>query len=70
MDLGRMTYFRHAGEPLQFEHVEEELAHTWNSRQQSNDQYVSWEKAREIARDAWDQARGALAAGDAKPSAR
>jgi hypothetical protein len=70
MDLGRMTYFRHAGEPLEFEQAEEELSRAWDKRQRTRDQRVSWEKARELARDAWDQARSALAFGNAKSSAR
>jgi hypothetical protein len=70
MDLGRRTYSRHAGEPLQFEQAEGELAGEWDAQQRPHAQRVSWEKAREVARDAWDQARSALESGDAKPSAR
>jgi hypothetical protein len=70
MDLGRMTYFRHAGEPLEFEQAEDELVREWDKRQRTRNERVSWEQARELTRDAWDQARSALAGGDAKPSAR
>jgi hypothetical protein len=70
MDLGRMIYSRHAGESLHFNQAEEELASEWETQQEKRAQRVSWERARDLAQDAWNQARSALLADDAKPSAR
>jgi hypothetical protein len=70
IDLGRRSYTRHISHSLQFEQAEAELAREWNSSHHARDQRVAWETAREVARDAWEQARTALQSGDAKPSAR
>jgi hypothetical protein len=49
---------------------DEERAEGELTGQQSAERRISRERAREFARDAWDQARSALEFGDAKPSAR
>ena len=70
MALGRTSCFRHGGEQIQFDQAEDEIAREWDARQTASQQRVSWQQARELARDAWDQARAALTSGEAKPSAR
>jgi hypothetical protein len=70
MELGQTSYFRFASKSWRFEQAEDELACDWDTSQQTTEQRISWQRAREFARDAWDQARSALESGDAKPSAR
>lgn len=70
MALGHTSYFTYISHSGQFEQVEEELACSWDASQQSREKRISWQQAREFARDAWDQVRAALESGEAKPSAR
>src|SRR5262245_2930757 len=60
MALGRASYFTYGSKSMQFEQAEDELASGWDASQQSREQRISWQRARDFARDAWDQARAAL----------
>jgi hypothetical protein len=64
-----LRYGRSAtGEPARFEDVEPQVRQDWQAQQR--DQALTWEKAQQATRDAWDRVREAMFGDTAKPSAK
>jgi hypothetical protein len=57
-----------AGEPARYEDVEPQLRRDWEAQQR--DQALTWEKAQQATRDAWDRVHDAMFGDTAKPSAK
>jgi hypothetical protein len=67
LQLGRST----VTERLGFEMIEPALKEEWNKQGRAASNQLTWEAARDAARDAWNQVQDALAKGaDTKSSAR
>ena len=74
-ELGWQSYVQHersaATERIGFEIVERELEQMWNLHRALGRNRLPWEKARESARDAWEQVQASLMDGpEPKVSAR